>query len=82
VNEWARQWTILEHEMFCMIQGKELMNQAWCKSDKQQRAPRLMKKIDHFNRMSRFFATSIVRKRNLKDRINIVKVYLNLAQVI
>ena len=76
--EIARQFTILNHNVYRKIKPSELLNQAWSKEKLRHRSPNVIEMIQIFNDMSSWVRTSIVIPQRLtqrKDRfVKIVKI--------
>jgi len=82
-QEIAIQLTAIESAMFRAIQSSEFKNQAWNKSDKDQKAPRVSSVINHFNKVSFWVATEIVvAEGGLKEQIRVVKKFIKLASIL
>ncbi len=63
------------------FQPVELMNQAWNKQKYKYLAPNVLCMIDHFNKLSKFVASSIVTTVKLRDRTALFAKYIEIAQV-
>eukprot|EP00301_Raphidiophrys_heterophryoidea_P022169 c6394_g1_i1.p1 GENE.c6394_g1_i1~~c6394_g1_i1.p1 ORF type:complete len:528 (-),score=114.25 c6394_g1_i1:209-1792(-) len=59
--ELARQLTIMEAEMYCLLERTEFLSCAWSKPKLRHLAPHVLETIDHFNRLSMFVVGEIVR---------------------
>lgn len=79
--ELARQWTLLDQEVYSAIRASELLNQAWNKPTLKHRSPRLLTMIKRFNQLSMFVAGEIVRVENLKERAKIYQRWIDTAFV-
>lgn len=124
-SDFAEQLTLLEYDMFCDIEERELLNKVWLPPARSQqpsaarasgymssnermerssvtggskspraiststppspRSPRkdfgLLVMIDQFNKISLWVATEIVRTVDMKDRANLIKRFIAVAEV-
>eukprot|EP01112_Ceratiomyxa_fruticulosa_P016097 TRINITY_DN4828_c0_g4_i1.p1 TRINITY_DN4828_c0_g4~~TRINITY_DN4828_c0_g4_i1.p1 ORF type:complete len:1215 (+),score=257.42 TRINITY_DN4828_c0_g4_i1:149-3793(+) len=76
----AENMTLLEFELFKSIQPQELLSQSWVKRGKETNSPNVLRFIDHFNKVSRWVVTQVVRYHKLKDRIYMIKKMIVLAE--
>ena len=53
--------TLIEEDLFRAVRPRELIGLAWTKSDKERRAPNLLKLIQRFNLVSDWVKSSIVQ---------------------
>eukprot|EP01102_Stenamoeba_stenopodia_P014624 TRINITY_DN4881_c0_g1_i2.p1 TRINITY_DN4881_c0_g1~~TRINITY_DN4881_c0_g1_i2.p1 ORF type:complete len:1169 (+),score=349.70 TRINITY_DN4881_c0_g1_i2:173-3679(+) len=79
-EEVARQLTLIEYDLYKAIKPWECLGQAWAKKDKEIKAPNIIAMIKRFNYVSRWVATEIVKGETLKDRTNILKTMLEVAE--
>ena len=93
LKDLAHQWTLSEHYLFSKISLGDFR----AASGSQEKSLRLKRKIESFNRvsgartqllaslislqMSTVISVSIVRKRAVRDRVNQIKILLNLCDV-
>ena len=77
--EVARQLTILEHQLFSAIEGRELLNQCWNKDNKEVDAPNVTLTIRRFNQMSGWITSLIVKVKPLKPRVALVRRFIEIA---
>jgi RasGEF domain/RasGEF N-terminal motif len=70
--ELARQLTLHDFEVFKRIRPVELLNGAFSKSDKEERAPTVLKLIETFNHTSFWVASEVVSQRKAKERVRVV----------
>jgi len=79
--EVARQFCLVEQELYRAIQPRECLNQAWShKTQKETAAPNILALIRRSNRVSCWVTTRIVYKEDLNDRIALVKRFISIAQ--
>jgi len=76
----AQQLTLADHELFQRISMKELREQKWVKEDADKLSPTITRCIRHFNKISYWIATEIVKSCNMKDRIRTLKQAIHLAE--
>jgi son of sevenless len=77
--EVARQLTILEFQLFAAIEGKELLNQCWNAEDKEIQAPNVTLTISRFNQMSGWITTLMVKVKEMKPRVSLLKRFVDIA---
>ena len=78
VKDLAQQLTLIEFRLFKAIPYVELTAQAWNYKGK---APTVTAYIERFNEVSYWIATEVVLCPNLKKRVNILKRFIQLAEV-
>lgn len=78
--EVARQLTLIEYDLYKGIEAKECLNQAWSKTDKEERAPHIVAMIKRFNLVSAWVATEIIKSEKLSERMIKVKKFLYIAR--
>jgi hypothetical protein len=78
--EIARQMTLIEYGIFSQIKPKECFKLGWSKADKHERSPNIVRLIDHFNKMSGWIATLIIKEENNKKRGLLMKHWIQVAQ--
>lgn len=76
--EAACQLTIYESTIFRKISPLEFMHQAWNKKEGKT-SPNLLKLIKRFNEVSYWVASEIVSVKNLKNRVEVLKRFILLA---
>ncbi len=64
----AEQLTLIEESLIAELDMRELLQNAWSKSDKDVRAPNVIKIIANFNRVSYFVTTHIVSGATTAER--------------
>ena len=67
------QLALIEHDLYAKVPVSELFHQRWNASNKRNVAQNLCNLTDNFNRMSRLFASEIVRHTALEDRVATLK---------
>lgn len=79
-EEIARQLTLLEYELYRRVQLPELMNQNWTRAAAHELSPNLTTLIAHFNRISQWVQTTILRHIDAKLRARIVTHFIEVAK--
>jgi hypothetical protein len=79
-EEIARQLTLLEYELYRRVQLPELMNQNWTRAAAHELSPNLTTLIAHFNRISQWVQTTILRHIDAKLRARIVTHFVDVAK--
>jgi hypothetical protein len=77
--EMARQITLLEQQLFKAIKPHELQNQCWTKPDRYEKAPNVMKMINHATRISMWVVTEILKHETVVKRAECCKKFIDLA---
>lgn len=78
--EAACQLTHLESSLFRRVAPNELMHQSW--NSKDNATPNLSKLIARFNEVSYWVASEIVSVENLKNRVEVVKRFITIAEYV
>eukprot|EP00007_Cunea_sp_BSH-02190019_P007766 CAMPEP_0174239598 /NCGR_PEP_ID=MMETSP0417-20130205/15360_1 /TAXON_ID=242541 /ORGANISM="Mayorella sp, Strain BSH-02190019" /LENGTH=1141 /DNA_ID=CAMNT_0015318559 /DNA_START=130 /DNA_END=3555 /DNA_ORIENTATION=- len=76
----AEALTLVESRLYCAIPPKELLGQAWSKSQKEERAPHILKMIGQFNRVSHAITAMIVSQTKLKSRVALLTKFIAIAE--
>ncbi len=71
-QELARQLTLIEAKLFCAIKPWELLNLAWSRKDKEQKAPNVLAMIARSNVVTPWISSQIVSSKSLKVRAEIL----------
>ncbi|KAJ3452351.1 ras guanine nucleotide exchange factor i-related [Anaeramoeba flamelloides] len=79
-EEIARQISIIDFEIFSKIKPAELLNCAWSKDKLKHRAKNVLKMTDRFNAMSEWVATLIIQQERVRQRVKVLKKFINIAQ--
>jgi len=72
--ETARQICLIEQEKFRAIQPRECLNQSW--NSKKDKAPNICFLINHFNDLSRYITTAIVKQTKLSHRRKLIEKFI------
>jgi hypothetical protein len=78
----AQQMTLIDFDLFSMIQPIEFLDEAWNKPKLQWRSPNLIRFIQRTNKTSLWVASTILQQSKLFDRVDIVEKFIYLAEVI
>ena len=78
-EEIARQLTIMEFDLFANINPYEFLNQAWTKSDADQRAPNIIAVTKRFNEIAMWIAKSILEVKSIRARSKRVAKLIDVA---
>jgi len=60
--------TMLDYDKFKQIKHRELLNQAWTKKDREEKAPTVLQMIAQFNTMCKWTQVCILSARSLVER--------------
>lgn len=71
-QEFARQLTLIEADLFRAIKPWELLNLAWSRKDKEQKAPNVLAMIARSNVITPWISSQIVSSRSMKVRAEIL----------
>eukprot|EP01156_Anaeramoeba_ignava_P018173 Anaeramoba_ignava/a91012_99.p1 GENE.a91012_99~~a91012_99.p1 ORF type:complete len:852 (-),score=279.43 a91012_99:57-2612(-) len=71
-DEFARQFTIVNSEIYQKIQPSELITQAWSKAQYRHRAPNVLRMIDLFNQFVGYISTKIVEPESIRERARMI----------
>jgi len=76
----ARQLTLLESTLFRAIRPHEFLNQNWSKPGRELNSPNILIMIEWFNKVSLWASTTMVLANDNKDRIQIIKKWIDVAE--
>jgi son of sevenless len=79
-EEIARQLSLIDYELFCVIRSEEFLNRNWDQTKTKHRAPNIIRMIDHFNDISTWITSLIVTCPDVKERRNRLTKCLKLSQ--
>lgn len=77
--EFARQLSLIEWKLWESIRPWEFLNKSWMKSDKELKAPNIVKMTHHFNFIASWVATEIIQADSLADRKAVIQKLLDIA---
>ena len=80
VRELAEQLAVHESALLRTIRPSELQGLAFAKATKKERAPNVQMMIQHFNRLSRWVCTQVVKQPTARDRARCVRLFIDLAK--
>lgn len=82
MRELGEQLAVHEAGLFRQIVPSELQGMAFSKkATKAERAPNVLRMIGHFNRMTRWVCTQIVKQPTAKERARCLRLFISLAKV-
>ncbi|KAM9986321.1 hypothetical protein ACTFIY_010750 [Dictyostelium cf. discoideum] len=82
ISDIAIQITLMEFDLFKNIKSKEFLNLAWThKTEKTKLSPNIVRFIEHFNSVSFWLQTCIVKSGKIKERVAVLKKVIALADV-
>jgi len=76
VRQLAEQLCLYQQNIYLKIQPKEFFNCAWSKNP--DKAPNIIKWTTHFNHLSNWVASTIVKESTLRKQIKITKFFMTL----
>jgi len=79
-SDLARQMAIIDYEIFKNIHPLEYANQNWCSTAKGTRAPNILRMVTHFNKVSNWIASEILKVQPLKERAVILNRFIIIAE--
>ncbi|XP_028614784.1 ras-specific guanine nucleotide-releasing factor 1 isoform X3 [Grammomys surdaster] len=79
--EIAEQLTLLDHLIFKSIPYQEFFGQGWMKDEKYEKTPYIMKTTRHFNHVSDFIASEIIRIEDINLRANAIEKWVAVADI-
>ncbi|GAB1294518.1 Ras-specific guanine nucleotide-releasing factor 1 [Apodemus speciosus] len=79
--EIAEQLTLLDHLVFKSIPYEEFFGQGWMKAEKYERTPYIMKTTKHFNHVSNFVASEIIRNEDINARASAIEKWVAVADI-
>ncbi|XP_029211541.1 ras-specific guanine nucleotide-releasing factor 2-like isoform X2 [Acropora millepora] len=77
----AEQLTFLEHLIFSKIPAHEFLNLSWMKSDKNVRAPNILRVTKRFNETSSLVASEILRRQSPSARATVIEKWATVGEV-
>ncbi|KYQ92065.1 RasGEF domain-containing protein [Tieghemostelium lacteum] len=80
IHDVAIQITLIEFDLFKAVKPQEFLDLAWTSKTKTVRAPNICKFIDHFNNVSFWLQTLLVKSGKVKDRVSILKKIIALGE--
>ena len=79
--EIARQFTMIEFQIFHKIQSSEFLNLSWNTPKLQHKSPNVLDLISRANQLSYWVASLIIWSSKLNDRVNVILKCIQIAQV-
>ena len=78
----ACQITLMDFEIFCHIEARECLGQAWKKKDKYEKAPNILRLIARFNQISTFIQYTILKSKGLRNRVKKLKKCIKIGEAL
>ena len=79
--ELARQLTLIEYRLYVAIKPAECLGQNWMSKKKEELAPNILAMISHFNYISNWISSEVVKCADLRERTLILKHAIEIAEV-
>jgi son of sevenless-like protein len=82
-TEIARQFTLMEFQMFSQIKPVECLNKAWSSQNKNSEkifCPNIRGMIEHFNQLTSWVAFTILSESDISHRASVYKHYILIAE--
>mmetsp|Transcript_2298 Transcript_2298/g.4760 ORF Transcript_2298/g.4760 Transcript_2298/m.4760 type:complete len:541 (-) Transcript_2298:518-2140(-) len=79
IRELAEQLTVHEASLLSGVRPCELQGLAFAKSTKAERSPNVLMLISHFNRVSRWITTQVVKQPTVRERARCLRLFIDLA---
>ena len=80
--EIARQISLIEFELFNVIRAEELIQKAWMSTDKDKKAPNIIRMVKFSNHLVMWVVSEIVNTKDLKQRVAVVEKVILVAQAL
>eukprot|EP01132_Coremiostelium_polycephalum_P009980 gene9980-12232_t len=80
IHDISIQITLIEFELFRAIKPQEFLDLAWTSKNKTKLSPNICRFIDHFNNVSFWLQTLIVKSGKIKERVNYLKKIISLGE--
>ncbi|KAJ3427944.1 guanine nucleotide exchange factor [Anaeramoeba flamelloides] len=78
--EFARQETLIEHDIYTKIRPPELLNQAWSKEKTKHRSPNVLALIQRFNSLSGWVTSTILLFNKIRKRSKLINKFIKVAE--
>jgi len=78
----AKVITLLDYDKFKQIKHRELLNQAWTKKDREEKAPTVLEMIAQFNIMCKWTQVCIIESRRLVERKATISWFIELTSAL
>eukprot|EP00834_Sanchytrium_tribonematis_P004723 NODE_248_length_11794_cov_0.876015.p2 type:complete len:785 gc:universal NODE_248_length_11794_cov_0.876015:4327-1973(-) len=80
--EIARQISLIEFELFSQLKAEELIQKSWMASDKEKKAPNLIRMAKFSNHLIMWFVSEIVNIKDIKVRTQAIEKLILIAQAL
>ncbi|KAI9323266.1 ras guanine nucleotide exchange factor domain-containing protein [Dichotomocladium elegans] len=77
--ETARQLTLMDFGLYCMIRPSECLNKGWSSPDK-TKSPHIRHYIEYNNQLTAWVSDSVLSQNETKKRANIIKYWVQVAE--
>ena len=77
----ARQLALAEFEVFESIKLDEFSNGNWCGTEKEKKAPNILRMVAQFNQVSNWVASEILKIESIKERAVLLHRFIIIAEV-
>eukprot|EP00835_Amoeboradix_gromovi_P006633 NODE_823_length_3913_cov_0.131096.p1 type:complete len:775 gc:universal NODE_823_length_3913_cov_0.131096:980-3304(+) len=81
-TEIARQICLIEFELFNVIRAEELIQKAWMSTDKDKKAPNIIRMVKFSNHLVMWIVSEIVNTKDIKLRIEVLEKVILIAQAL
>ncbi|KAJ6229147.1 guanine nucleotide exchange factor [Anaeramoeba flamelloides] len=78
--EFARQETLIEHDIYTKIRPPELLNQAWSKEKTKHRSTNVLALIQRFNSLSGWVTSTILLFNKIRKRSKLINKFIKVAE--
>eukprot|EP01114_Cavostelium_apophysatum_P011920 TRINITY_DN2649_c0_g1_i2.p1 TRINITY_DN2649_c0_g1~~TRINITY_DN2649_c0_g1_i2.p1 ORF type:complete len:1487 (-),score=443.17 TRINITY_DN2649_c0_g1_i2:51-4511(-) len=75
----ADQICLVEYDMLRAVRNTEFLKQAWSKSEKNEKAPHILKYVQWFNKISNWVSTEIVKRMTAEERSVVIAYFISAA---
>ncbi|XP_052045253.1 ras-specific guanine nucleotide-releasing factor 1 isoform X1 [Apodemus sylvaticus] len=79
--EIAEQLTLLDHLVFKDIPYEEFFGEGWMKAEKYERTPYIMRTTKHFNHVSYFITSEVIRNEDINARASAIEKWVAVADI-
>jgi len=79
-EEIANQLTLIDYMIFCRIEARECIGQAWKKKKNKRTAPHILGMIENFNNLTNYVQVRILTETSLKERSKTIKNIIRMGE--
>eukprot|EP00117_Sycon_ciliatum_P026498 scpid7044/ scgid21740/ Ras guanine nucleotide exchange factor Y; RasGEF domain-containing protein Y len=80
VRHIAEELTLIDSELLRQIRAEELENCAWMASDREVRAPNIMRMVEAFNRVALMTTTKVLTPKTAVERAGVIAFFVKVAE--